>query len=150
MADGIQKKVRAGLAQLLATAGVVTWTTSGAVSLTANPPPIFDQVLPEKPDICAALSTYATGGDEPTLSGSALMLQVRTRCSLTDTAAGDDLDDAIAGQIMGRFPVTLANGVVISTVVRSSGSPIGRDAAGRMERTTNYRLVVHDPGPYRG
>jgi hypothetical protein len=150
MADGIQRKLRAGVAALLHASGAATWTASGAVSLTASPPPVFDTFYPDKPDVAAALSTYAAGGDEPTLAGSMLMLQVRTRSSLTDVATGDDLDDAISQVLLGNYPVNLPNGVTISTLIRVSGSSIGRDAAGRMERTTNYRLFVHDPGPHRG
>lgn len=150
MADGIQKKLRAGLAQLLHDAGAVTWVASGAIDPAASPPPLVDQVLPDSPDVCAALATYCTGEDEPTLSGSVLMLQVRTRAGITNLAAGDDLDDAISQELMGNWPLTLTNGVRVTSLVRASGSPIGRDPAGRMERTTNYRVRIHDPGPYRG
>jgi len=150
MTAGIQRRLRTGVAALLHTEGAATWTATGAVSVTASPAPVFDSTYPDEPDVAAALSTYAVGGDEPTLSGSVLMLQVRTRTSLSDVAAGDDLDDAIAGVLMGNFPVTLTNGVRVTSLVRSSGSPIGRDAAGRMERTTNYRVRIYDPGSHRG
>jgi hypothetical protein len=150
MAPGVQRKLRAGLAALLHAEGAATWTPTGTVSISANPPPVFDSVYPDKPDVAAALATYPAGGDEPTLSGSMIMVQVRTRTSLTDVAAGDDLDDAIGKCLLGNYPLTLANGVVVSTLIRTSGTPIGRDAAGRMERTSNYRLLVHDPGTHRG
>lgn len=150
MTAGIQRKLRTGVAALLHAEGAVTWSPTGVVSVTASPPPVFDTFYPDAPDICAALATYSTGGDEPTLSGSYLMLQVRTRTGLTDVAAGDDLDDAISQVLLGNFPITLSNGVRLTTITRMGGSPIGRDAAGRMERTTNYQCRVHDPGPHRG
>lgn len=145
-----QSLLRQGVAALLHADGVVTWTPSGPVpSMTAHPP-VFETVYPDAPDVCVALATYATGEDEPTLSHSVLMLQVRTRGTDADVTAGDALDDAIYDKLAGRWPVTLPNGLKIVTMRRASSSPIGRDAAGRMERTTNYRCVVHDPGPYRG
>lgn len=139
-----------GIAALLDTAGAVTWTPSGAVDPTADPPPIFLSIYPSAPDVAAALATYATGGDDPTLSGSVLMLQVRTRSGTDDVTAGDDLDDAIKDALLGNFPAVLPNGVRLTSIVRSSGSPLGRDAAGRMERTTNYRVRYYDPTPHRG
>ena len=147
--SGIQVKVRTGLGAMLAAAGAVTWQATGAISASVSPPPLFDLIYPDAPDCAAALATYAVGGDDPKQPVSALMLQVRTRSNLTTTASGDDLDDAISQQLMGHFPLTLSTGIVISTIIRMSSSPIGRDPAGRIERTTNYRLTVHDPGSYR-
>lgn len=147
---GIQTDLVAGLGALLADEGAITWDDTGAVPTGSVPPPGYHQAYPETPDVAAAFTTYAAGGDEPTLSGTVLMLQVRSRSSRTDLTSGDDLDDAIAQALLGRYPTTLDNGVRISTLVRVSGTPIGRDSVGRMERTTNYRLLVHDPGPYRG
>ena len=147
---GFTSDLLTGLAVMLDAAGAVTWTPSGAVDTAADPAPLFLGIYPDQPDVAAALATYSTGGDEPTLSGSEIMLQVRTRASAADITSGDALDDAIAQQLLGHYPVTLSTGIVVSVITRSSGSPIGRDAAGRLERTTNYRLMAHDPGPYRG
>lgn len=149
MTDGASVKLTRGIAALLDTAGVCSYVVSGPVGTTAHPP-VFIGRYPDTPDICAALATYATGGDEPTLSSSRLMLQVRTRGTVTDHTAGDNLDDAIAQQLMGRFPMTLASGLRIEIITRASSAPIGLDSAGRMERTTNYAVQIHDPGPYRG
>jgi hypothetical protein len=147
---GIRNDLIDGLGALLAAGGAVTWTSSGTVSPSASPAPMFRTIYPDSPDIVAALTAYAAGGDEPTLSGSSLMLQVRTRSSLAALGAAEDLDDAIAGVLMGNFPVTLSTGVRISVITRASSSPIGRDARGRMELVTNYRIIVHDPGAHRG
>ena len=147
---GISTDLKVGLAQMLDDAGAVTWTPSGAVDVSATPPPIFMTIYPAKPDVAAALTTYYPGGDEPTLSGSLINLQVRTRSSREVETACDDLDDAISAHLLGHWPQVLSTGVRVTTIWRISGSPIGRDAAGRMERTTNYTVRVYDPGPYRG
>jgi hypothetical protein len=147
---GIRADLVTGLCSLLGAEGVCTWTPSGIVDVLADPPPVFRTIYPDAPDIAAALTAYATGGDEPTLSGSVLMLQVRTRSSLDDLGAAEDLDDAISQALMGNFPILLDTGCRVSVIIRVSSSPIGRDARGRMELSTNYRIMVHDPGPHRG
>ncbi len=149
MAAGIATNLITGLASLLHDAGAVTWVPTGVVDTGADPPPVFLGRYPDAPDVAAALTTYYPGGDEPTLSGSVIMLQVRTRSSPNNDTLCGDLDDAIAQGLLGNYPVTLATGVVVSTLIRVSGSPIGPDAAGRLERTTNYRIRLHDPGPHR-
>lgn len=151
---GARSKLLVGLARMLDDAGAVTWTESGAVPTGASPAPLFRTIYPDTPDIAAALTAYATGGDEPTLSASVLMLQVRTRGSLDDPGAAEDLDDAIGAQLLGHFPQVLSAGTAdelrLTIITRESSSPIGRDAAGRMELVTNYRVTIHDPGPHRG
>lgn len=150
MSDGVSTKLCKGIAALLGTAGAATWTPSGVVSPTASPPPVFLGIYPDQPDIAVALSTYSAGGDDPTLAGSVLMLQVRTRSSIQDVTSADALDDAIGQVLMGNFPLVLPSGVRITSLVRRSGVPMGRDASGRMERTTNYQVRLYDPGPHRG
>lgn len=147
---GIRSDLVLGLCSLLDDEGACTWTPTGVVDVLAVPAPVFRTIYPDAPDIAAALTAYATGGDEPTLSGSVLMLQVRTRGSLDDPGAAEDLDDAISQALMGNYPITLDTGCRVSVIIRVSSSPIGRDAKGRMELSTNYRIMVHDPGPHRG
>jgi hypothetical protein len=146
---GIATRLIEGLAQLLHDAGAVSWAPT-AVWVEPAPPPIFDTYYPDTPDVAATLATYYAGGDEPTFSGSVVMVQVKTRSSVESPRAGTDLDDAIAQVLLGNWPIVLGNGVTVSIIQRASGTPIGRDEAGRHERTTNYRLTIHDPGPYRG
>ncbi len=146
--SGIGTRLIEGLAQLFHDAGAVTWAPTAAWS--SGPPPLFDTYWPDAPDVAVCLATYYLGGDEPTFSESVINLQVKTRSSVESPAAGTDLDDAIAQVMLGNWPVDLGNGVHVSIIERTSGTPIGRDDAGRYERVTNYRLTVHDPGPYRG
>lgn len=149
-ATGIQPRLRQGIAQLLADQDVCSWSADDAVDAEAALPPVFDTQYPDAPDVAAALSTYYVGGDDPTLAGTWLQLQVRTRGHRDGPMdAADDLDDAIGQVLLGRWPTTLPNGVRISFLTRTSGTPIGRDAAGRFERTTNWRIRVHDPAPNR-
>lgn len=146
---GIRQSLIVGIAELLYEEGACTWTPSGVVDPLSPLPPVFRTIYPDQPDVAAALTAYAAGGDEPTLSGSTLMLQVRTRSSLDAPHAAEDLDDAVSQVLMGRYPATLSTGCVVSVITRASSSPIGRDSKGRMELVTNYRVIVHDPGPHR-
>lgn len=150
MTDGVITKLIDGLGTYLAAQGVVTWSPDSVVAVDVSPPPMFDTMYPDSPDLAVCLATYYTGGDEPTFSESVLMLQVKTRSTLDAPRAGTDLDDAIAQQLLGNWPLTLGNGVRISIIERTSGTPLGRDEAGRHERVTNYRLTIYDPGPHRG
>lgn len=152
MATGIQSRLRAGLAEWLAGQGVVTWsptTPLGTGSIT--PPPLFDTSYPDSPDVAVCLTTYYTGGDGKASDITSWMqLQVRTRGRRDGPSTdADDLDDAIAQQLLGHWPWTLPNGVRISLVEHTSSTPIGRDAAGRFERTTNWSIRVADPSTYR-
>lgn len=146
---GIQARLREGLGQLVALSGDASWVGAGQVNLASAIPPIFDTQYPDKPDVAAAFSTYVTGGDEPIHADSEYQLQVRTRGTKTDSSRADDLDDAISQVFLGNWPVTLPNGVRVVRIIRTSGSPIGPDAAGRQERTTNWLVRVLDPGPHR-
>ncbi len=144
---GIQGRLRAGLAELLADAGVVSWDTSGTYLVSQSPKPCYDTSYPDNgPDVCVALATYYTGGDG--VAGDAttwLQLQVRTRGQKHGPSTdADDLDDAIAQVLLGNYPLTLPNGVRLSKIEHTSSTPIGRDAAGRFERTTNWSVRVYD------
>lgn len=152
MADGIQVRLRAGVAELLAAADVVLWDASGA-AYPASPdlPPCYDTSYPDTgPDVCVALSTYYTGGDGKADITTWLQLQVRTRGQKHGPSTdADNLDDAIAQQLMGFWRRALPNGVIISFIEHISSTPIGRDAAGRFERTTNWSVRVADSATYR-
>ncbi len=150
MADGITSRLIDGLGQLLDEAGAVTWSRSAVVAADTDPPPMFETEYPASPDVAACLATYYLGGDEPTLGQTVSNVQVKTRASVESPNASADLDDAIAQALLGRWPVDLATGVTVSIIERTSGTPIGRDEAGRHERVTNWRLTIHDPGPHRG
>jgi len=148
--SGISGRLREGLLQLCANAGALTWSPGAAVAADVTPPPGFDTEYPAEPDVCVALSTYYVGGDSPTLSYSWIQVQVRTRGARDGLSnLADDLDDAVAQVWLGNWPMTLPNGVRVNSLLRTSGTPIGRDAAGRFERTTNWQFRIYDPGPHR-
>ncbi len=149
---GIQARTRAGIAELLADAGVVSWDAAGTYLVTQSPKPVYDTSYPDNgPDVCVALSTYYTGGDGIGADTSSwLQLQVRSRGQKHGPSTdADDLDDAIAQVLQGSWPMTLPNGVRVTLVEHSSSTPIGRDAAGRFERTTNWSIRVADPAARR-
>ncbi len=147
---GIVSRLIDGLGVLLSEAGAVTWSPDSVVAVDVSPPPMFDTEYPDSPDVVVALTTYYLGGDEPTFSESVVNLQVKTRSSVATPRDGTDLDDAISQVFLGNWPLDLSNGVHVSIIERTSGTPIGRDGAGRFERVTNYRFTIHDPGPHRG
>ena len=98
------------------------------------------------PDTVAAFADYSPS-DDPSSADSMTMVQVRVRSQ--DPSEGRDLDDQIADALLGRFPVTLSTGIRLQAIERTSGAPIGRDSVGRWERTSNYQVRYHRPGPHR-
>ena len=154
--SGTAALFRQGLGQLLAAESVVTWDEAGYYPTAPTLPPCYDTSYPDKVgarelDVAVALSTYYTGGDGKAGDVTSwLQLQVRTRGRREGPSTdADDLDDAIAQVLLGRPRFALPNVVIVSHIERSSSTPLGRDAAGRFERTTNWAVRVSEPAPYR-
>lgn len=136
--------VVAGLAQHLAAAGVGTYSPAGAY--TSAQVGIFMDVVPAAPDRVVTVTPYGAA-DDPTLSDSVLMVQVRVR-GTKDPRTAYDLDDAVFAA-MQNLPRSILNGVTVVGAWRTSAGYLGPDGNGRHERTSNYRLTVHRPTPNR-
>jgi hypothetical protein len=139
----------AGLAEYLVAADIgLAYSEDGIY--TAQQSGITVMAVPPAPSRLVALTPYPLG-DDPTLSDSIIGLQIRTRSAGVDPRDVLELDDAIADQLLGNFPLQLANGVQITSLVRTSAVSLGQDDATppRWGWSSNYRLTVYRPGPHR-
>jgi len=136
-----------GFAQLLA-AGVsgLAWQTSGTYA--TNVTGIYIAVVPPNPDRIVTLTVYGLG-DDATYADSSAGLQVRTRSAGQDPRDAYTLDDAIADVLLGRYPLTLPNGIHVQTLMRTSSTPLGEDDNQRWEHSSNYGLELYRPGTHR-
>ena len=148
MTPGPRRLLLEGLAQLLADADVGTYRADGSAYL-ADEVAITLGALPQQPANALALAIYDTQ-DHPTLADSTVSVQVRSRAAGTTVGPTDDLADAAWAVLQGRGPVTLPNGVRVSTgPSRVNSAPLGQDNGGRWERVDSYTLTVYQPAPHR-
>jgi hypothetical protein len=133
-----------GLARTLAAAGVATYRPSGAY--TAGETAITDTVLPDKPDRAVVLTAYDTT-DDPALTDCTLAVQVRTRAGL-DPRECADLDEAVFAVLHGLRDQTYGT-AALRFMKRDNTAPMGRDANGRHERTSNYTIRAQRPASDR-
>ena len=143
---GFQSNLLTGLATYLQTAGLGTYSTSGAY--TSAQTGIVFGTIPQQPDRIIALTAYVVD-DSPSLSDSVLGVQFRCRWAGQDKRAVDDLDDAIFSLLHGATHIVLSTGVHIVQCLRNSGGSLGQDANGRWETTANYYLTVWRPSTHR-
>jgi hypothetical protein len=139
-----------GVAELLA-ADVdatqnVAWSDTGVYP--AGKTGIYILAVPAIPNRIITLSTYGLG-DDAVYGDSDVGLQVRTRSAAADPRDVQRLDAAIFDVLVGRFPFTLATGVRVQTLVRSSAVSLGQDDNLRWSFAANYRLSLHRPGTHR-
>jgi hypothetical protein len=122
---------------------------SPTADYTTNQVGIFDTVVPSAPDKILVL-TVSGLGDDAVYADSDYNLQVRARGATPDVRPVRELvAGTVADILLGRFPVTLANGIVVPTVVRRYGAPMGVDAANRAEWSDNYLLGAYRPAAHR-
>lgn len=100
-------------------------------------------------DNAVALAPYPLVED-PTLGITTLGLQIRSRAAGRDPRAVWAIDDAIAGVLLGRYPLTLPTGVRINTLVKA-GSPgsTGVDDSQRWTWLSNYVCSAMHPTAHR-
>ena len=109
---------------------------------------IYALAVPPLPNRIVTLATYGLG-DDPVYADSDVGLQIRTRSAGEDPRDVQDLDEAIADVLVGRFPMTLPTGIRVQTLIRSSSTSLGQDANKRWMRVSNYPLSLHHPAPHR-
>lgn len=140
-----------GLAQLLEDGGVGAWQQDGTYPADALTIIKISDLGGDAPagttqQNIVSLTPYPVS-DDPTLSESVQGVQVRLRGS-RDPRSVDDLDDLVFDLLQGLGPVTL-NGVRVELAVRRGGTPLGPDANGRHQRSSNYHLTVFRPSRHR-
>lgn len=135
-----------GVAELLAAAGVGTWTPTGAYGPAVDRP-IFIRDMPANPDRLIVVSHYLIpqrGWTTDVVEG----IQVRNRGPKGDSRPADDDADAIRAVLDGREHVTVG-GRHVSLIEWRSGAPMGRDDNRRWETAQNFYLFTTRPSAHR-
>lgn len=124
-----------GYGQLLDTAGVASFSTSGvyAENLTA----VFIGVTPDKPDNAVTLMTYPVDSND---HGNAITgLQVKFRGLRTSITGVIELSDAVYDLLHNKQHYEV-NGVHVELSWHQSGAWMGQDDNQRVERVDNFYL----------
>ncbi|WP_405659726.1 minor capsid protein [Streptomyces sp. RK9] len=132
-----------GLARLLAEHQVASYRPDAVYS--AGETAITDTVMPEQPDRIVCLTVYAIE-ESAALTDAVFTVQVRTRAG-PDPREVAALDEQVFTVLHGLRRLALPT-ARITLAHRVSAAPIGADALGRLERTSNYQLRGHRPHPY--
>lgn len=135
-----------GFAQLLATAGVGTWSPAG--SYTSAQTGIVIGLLPASPDRLIVLAAYGVT-DDPSLSDTVQGLQVTTRWGGQDPREVSRLTAKVFNELHGLEQVILTGGVHVVDCYRRSHTSIGQDANGRWRTVQNFYCTVHRPSKHR-
>jgi hypothetical protein len=129
--------------------GVGTLATWRQTDGTRNPVPlILMAAVPAAPDNVVTLTGYSVG-DDRTFSDSEVRVQVRTRTGGQDPRSTDNLADAAFSSLHGLSGFDLPGGLRVLDVWRTSSGYLGQDANDRHERSDNYSIRFHNPGPHR-
>lgn len=145
-AEDFDTALRAGVAQLLATAGVGTW--SPTTGFTSSQVAIVDGDLPPTPENAIGLMSYGVS-DDPLLSDSVIGLQVQARAAGADPRATAKLSGKVFDELHGLTNVVLPGGVFLVQCYRQSWLSIGQDENNRWREKSNFYATVHRPSKYR-
>lgn len=144
--DEFEADLLKGLAQLLASEGVGTWTESG--SYTSTQTGIVIDAAPETLNRMIQLSLYPVDDDE-SQNTDVVGLQVIARWEGGNPLPSRQLDTQVFNRLQGRNGFTLSTGVQVAYCKRVSGVSLGIDASKRWARSSNYYLTVYRPSSYR-
>jgi len=146
---GFQSNLLTGLAVYLAADGIgATWNTSGA-AYTALQTGIKLGDVPQTPDRIITLTVYDSD-DDPALSDSAPLVQIRCRAEGADKRKVDDLEDAIFNLLQNKLDLVLSTGVTVGQIHRVSGpASLGQDGNSRWSVSSNYLVSAHRPSSNR-
>jgi hypothetical protein len=131
-----------GLAKLLDAAEVATYRPDGVYETGETA--ITDTVMPDSPDRAVVLTAYDTANSQ-NLTDTTVFVQARTRAG-PDPREVAALDDALFEVLHNSGPFLFGTARVV-LITRQSAAPLGADALGRFERTSNYTVRAHRPHP---
>ncbi|MFD9863470.1 minor capsid protein [Streptomyces alboflavus] len=131
-----------GLARLLAEQHVASYRPDGVYG--AGETAITDTVMPEAPDRVVCLTVYGIE-ESAALTDAVFAVQVRTRAG-PDPREVAALDEQVFTALHGLRHLALPTARV-TLARRVSSAPLGADTLGRLERTSNYRVLGHRPHP---
>ncbi|MEU0033169.1 minor capsid protein [Streptomyces sp. NPDC006333] len=129
-----------GLARLLDAEGVAIYRPTGIYASTETA--ITDTAMPDRPDRAVVLTAYDTA-DDPALTDCSVFVQVRTRAG-TDPREVAALDEAAFLVLHGLRDQQYGT-ARLGLMRRDNSAPMGADAAGRFERTSNYTVRAQRP-----
>ena len=141
------ENVVAGVAQLLADAGVVTWSgLTGQVADSSTPAAVTMQ-LPETPDRVVVLTptVAVTPADLEGEPDDVLGLQTLARGAPDDRLGPSRILDAVYDELHRRSGVTLSTGVHLSRSLRTSGTSLGEDTNRRSQAVATYQMIFTRP-----
>ncbi|GGO54109.1 minor capsid protein [Streptomyces lasiicapitis] len=128
------------LARLLTEQYVAVYRPDGVYA--AGETAITDTVMPEQPNRVVCLTVYGVE-ESAALTDCAFAVQVRTRAG-PDPREVAALDEDVFTVLHGLRHLALPT-ARITLARRVSTAPLGADTVGRLERTSNYRLLGHRP-----
>jgi hypothetical protein len=137
-----------GFAALLDGASIgLTWNADGS-AYAVDETGIYVGNAPLDVDRAVVLMPYPLT-DDPSLSDSEVGMQVRSRSAAQDPRDVFDLDDAVADVLLGNYPLDLATGIRVVTLIRSSSVSLGQDDRRRWQWASSYPLSLHRPSLHR-
>jgi hypothetical protein len=128
-------------ARLLADKGLGTFSLSDASGT------IYLITLPQSPDECMAVATYAGVESDSRLPYDEPNIQVRVRGTKDNAPSVKMRAQSVYDAIHGLGNYTLADGSVIQLAVGNQAGPIyiARDSLNRHEYTVNFRTEIWRP-----
>jgi hypothetical protein len=142
MADGWETRLLKGFCQLLADAGVGTY--SETVPYSTDQVAITRSSIPDTPDRCVTLACYHTGRPAVGVADAVVLIQARVR-GTTDPDSRTDLTSAVTEALEGLARVTVGAGIRVKSVAYRSSTLMGADDKGRWEASINFEATVMRP-----
>jgi hypothetical protein len=139
---GHTSSILTGLAELLDSAGLGVYRPDGVYA--DDEVGIFLHRLPEAPDKAYAITPYPV--EDTGLTDVTDGIQIRMRAG-PDPREVLDMADAVRDLLHMREN-TLAGGVRLALIWRQSQAPMGQDAHGREELTSNYYARSNRPSAH--
>lgn len=136
-----------GVAQLLHDAGVGTWRGDDSVYLDTETG-IYITKAPPEPDRAISIGSYQPDDYNDGGSGARPAIQIICRAGRGNTTNVIALDDQVFTALDG-IKNRVVGGVHIARMWRQSGAPIGPDAGGRDEISSNFYALAARHTPLR-
>lgn len=146
LAAGFESNLLTGLAVLIAAGGIEATYASSYTTMQTG---LVLGNIPQTPDRIITLTAYASD-DDPALSDSAPLVQIRCRGEGADKRRVDDLDSAIFNLLQNKRDLVLSTGVKVGQIHRVSGpASLGQDGNSRWSVSSNYLVSAHRPSANR-
>lgn len=122
------------VAQMIAAAGVGSWSTTGVPS--PNLPAVVLKKMPASPDRAIVLNLVSQG-DDVSMPLGRVMIQVRSRGAKNDPLDASDLDDAVFNLLHGISHLAVGSAEIIQ-LRRQVNTTLGFDDLNREEVVSQF------------